>query len=268
MPNAQQAVDAAIKEVKRLGILLSKNKNKQIESGDERSSIKATCLSWFNSHRPAVVLALGSSIIIEIDADYKSLLALSEKRPIRIGVVSHIKALKKRLVTIHSEKVLELGATASSKSSSDAVPDFSKLASDPKMQEILERRWKECTECLDARVPLAAIVMMGGLLEGLLLARVNQEANLAPIFTAATAPRDKKTSKTFPLKEWGLKDFISVAHELSWISLSAKDVGEVLRDYRNYIHPQKEFSHGVSLHADDAVVLWEITKSISRQLLK
>jgi hypothetical protein len=38
--------------------------------------------------------------------------------------------------------------------------------------------------------------------------------------------------------------------------------------YRNYIHPQKELSHGVSLTTPDAQILWEIGKSTSRQLLK
>jgi hypothetical protein len=50
--------------------------------------------------------------------------------------------------------------------------------------------------------------------------------------------------------------------------VAAKDVSVVLRDYRNYIHPQKELSHGVSLTTPDAQILWEIGKSISRQLLK
>jgi hypothetical protein len=70
------------------------------------------------------------------------------------------------------------------------------------------------------------------------------------------------------LREWTLQDYIGVAHELGWITVAAKDVGVVLRDYRNYIHPQKELSHGVSLTTPDAVILWEIGKSISRQLLK
>jgi len=65
-----------------------------------------------------------------------------------------------------------------------------------------------------------------------------------------------------------LKNYIDVAHELQWISESAKDVGVVLRDYRNFIHPQKELSHGVVLKSDDASILWEVAKSISKQLLK
>lgn len=121
--------------------------------------------------------------------------------------------------------------------------------------------------CISYGAPLAATVMIGGLLEGLLLARVNREANKKPVFTASSAPKDRQ-GQPAPLKEWTLQDDIGVAHELEWITVAAKDVGVVLRDYRNYIHPQKEFSRGVALATPDAVILWEIGKSISRQLLE
>ena len=35
-----------------------------------------------------------------------------------------------------------------------------------------------------------------------------------------------------------------------------------MRDYRNYIHPQKELSHGISLVQADAQMLWKITKGM------
>jgi hypothetical protein len=109
---------------------------------------------------------------------------------------------------------------------------------------------------------------MGGLLEALLLARVNAEPNKAAVFTAKGAPKEKATGKALPLKEWMLRAYLDVAHELGWISQSAKDVGEVLRDYRNYIHPYKELSHGVVLTTDDAAVLWDVAQSIAKQLVR
>ena len=134
------------------------------------------------------------------------------------------------------------------------------------MKMILEKRWTECVTCVAAGAPLAATVMIGGLLEGLLLARVNSENNKAPIFMAAATPKDRQ-NKTLGLKDWTLQDYIGVGHELKWITVAAKDVAVVLRDYRNYIHPQKELSHGISLTIPDAVILWQIGKSIARQLL-
>jgi hypothetical protein len=114
---------------------------------------------------------------------------------------------------------------------------------------------------------MAATVMMGGLLETLLLARINLEANKAPVFMASAAPKDR-AGKTRTLSEWGLKDYIAVCHELGWIGISAKEVGVVLRDFRNYIHPHKQLSHRVHLKDDDAVLFWGVSKTVSRQLLK
>jgi len=144
---------------------------------------------------------------------------------------------------------------------------FAPLISDPRMQAILLGRWKECIDCITIGAPLAASVMMGGLLEALLLARIHRESDKVKIFAAVAAPRDKKTGKPLPLQEWTLHSYIAVAHELGWISHSAKDVGEVLMDYRNYIHPYRELSHGVVLTKSDAIILWEVGKSISKQVL-
>ena len=167
---------------------------------------------------------------------------------------------------LRSQNVLRLASSGTPQPTSDQPPKFAPLISDSVMQEILRRRWKECTICIDAGAPLAAIVMIGGLLEALLLARINRESNKAPIFKAANAPKDKG-GKTKPLNEWMLRSYIDVAHEMGWISQSAKDIGEVLRDYRNYIHPYKELSHGVTIETKDALILWEVSKSISRQVI-
>jgi hypothetical protein len=52
------------------------------------------------------------------------------------------------------------------------------------------------------------------------------------VFTAAGAPRDK-LGKTLSLADWKLVSMVAVAHELGWVTKSAQDVGNVLRDFRN-----------------------------------
>ncbi len=116
------------------------------------------------------------------------------------------------------------------------------------MQAILHRRWDEVQRCIRVNAHLAATVMMGGLLESLLLARINASPIQSAVYTAKQAPRDK-ANKTVPLNEWKLAQMIEVAHELRWITKSAKDVGHVLRDFRNYIHPHKEFAAAVVISA-------------------
>lgn len=262
MNEADEALYQAITEAERIRSAVRKKSNVQVQ-GTERDNIRATAHTWFQNHRPKLVALFSGADLQPIDDQYKWVVEASHKNATRSGYDRTLKSIRSALVQLRSNNVVKLAASTTN----DVPPDFSKLISDPTMQGILHKRWTECVACITYGAPLAATVMIGGLLEGLLLARVNQETNKKPIFTAAAAPKDK-TGQPQQLKEWTLQDYIGVAHELKWITVAAKDVGVVLRDYRNYIHPQKELSHGVSLTTPDAVILWEIGKSISRQLLK
>ena len=264
MTEAQQALDDAIRRCAFLRKFLKKKATKQVWTADERSTIKATCLAWFNTQSPRIAPQLAPGALDSANKIYGAMLKASDQAATRSQYQQNLKRLHGELLEIRSKQML----AAPNVNATDNPPTFDTLIPDQNMQGILVRRWNECVTCLHAPAPMAATVMMGGLLEGLLLARFNKETNQQPIFTAKGAPKDKKTNKPLPLKEWGLKNFIDVAHELRWISQSAKDVGVVLRDYRNYIHPQKELSHGIELKSEDASVLWDVAKSISKQLVK
>lgn len=265
MIEGQQALDDAIRRCDFLGGLLRKKTAKQVWAEDERSTIKATCFAWFNNQNPKISPQLDATALVAANAIFDGLLKASERAGSRAQYQQNLKRLRKELLEIRSKQMQVASKTVVT---GDVPPSFALLIHDLKMQGILIRRWDECVTCLRAPAPMAATVMMGGLLEGLLLARVNKEPNQKPIFTASAAPKDRKTGNPLPLKDWTLRNFIDVAHELRWISQSAKDVGVVLRDYRNFIHPQKELSHGITLTSDDTAVLWEVAKSISKQLLK
>ena len=268
MTEPQRAIDAAITAAERLRQLLRKGKSKQVSADDERSVIKATALTWFNTHRQIVTGVLSTDLLGNIDTEYRSILAASEKATLRKRHLECLKLIKKGLAQIQSEHVLSLAATQTARrETSDSPPHFTPLVTDLKMQQILGNRWQECVKCVENGAPLAAVVMMGGILEGLLLARVNQLTDKSPVFRAASAPKDK-VGTPLVLKDWGLNNFLDVSYELKWISRTTRDVGGVVRDYRNYVHPQKEYSHGVTISAEDARMLWEIAKSVARQVLK
>lgn len=267
MTDAQQALDDALTRCDFLRSLLKEKKSKQVWADDERSTIKATCFAWINNQRPKIAAQLDTSILGEVDSKYGQLLNASDKAASRSRYHTTLKKLRVELIDLRA-KQMSASVASTALRSVDLPPSFAPLIPDPQMQRILERRWQECVACLAASAPMAATVMMGGLLEGLLLARINREQNQAPVYKAAKAPKDKKTGQTLPLKDWMLKGFIDVAHELKWISQSAKDVGAVLGEYRNYIHPQKELSHGVVITDEDASILWAVAKTITMQLLK
>jgi hypothetical protein len=267
----QSSIDAAIAEVENLRKVLKRQNSAQVRSEDEKQVIKATSLSWFNNHRGVIEPFVGGDTLKFLDDLYRSLLNSAAGAGLRTKYAATIKEIKKRLNGLQTDHVISLARNPAVAGATAAIPDpppqFTPLISDPKMQLILQNRWQECVVCVKSGAPLAATVMMGGVLEGLFLARINQTPNKAAVNTAASAPRDK-AGKTLLLKDWGLKNFIDVAHELGWITTTAKDIGEVLRDYRNYIHPQKEFSHGISFTPEDSEMLWNVAKSMIVQILK
>lgn len=135
------------------------------------------------------------------------------------------------------------------------------------MRDILTRRWNECAKCVGADAHLAAIVMMGGLLEALFVARANKMPDKTPLVSATNAPKEKATGKTVNYQEWMLDSYIKVGFELKWITESAKDVADKLKEYRNFIHPAKELRYGVTLDLNDSSMFWQVTKALARQLL-
>ena len=145
------------------------------------------------------------------------------------------------------------------------LPDFGKIIDDPSLVKILKNRWYEIQKCLNGEAYLAAIVMMGSLLEGLLLAVVQshpKEANMAKF-----APKNKE-GKIKKFYEWNLTDLINVCYECRWIEKDAKDFSLELRDYRNMVHPWHQRTKQFFPDIDTAKICWEVVKAAINDLIK
>lgn len=268
MTPALTAVEAAITEVTKARASIRKKTTKQVSSVDEIDLLKAVAFAWFQTHRPHVVAHPSNPDLSGTDSSYRTIMDATGRHTTRARYSESLLSARHSLVEVRSVIATNLHATSSATTShtSDAPPNFAPLVADPNMQAILQRRWAEVQRCLAGSANLAATVMMGGLLESLLLARINGSPDKPGVFTTPAAPRDK-LGKTLALSEWKLVKMVDVAHELTWITKSAKDVGNVLRDFRNYIHPHKEYTDGVEILEEDARMFWEVTKSISRHVL-
>jgi hypothetical protein len=167
-----------------------------------------------------------------------------------------------------SRKIIHdwLPQTTSHEGASDAPPSFKTLVSDVRMQQINERRWNECVICLRYGAPLAAVVMMGGLLESLFVSKQKEFPDKGAMIGASRAPQHK--GQKLPLQKWTLNDYIEVGNELGWIGDAAKRVSTVLRDYRNIIHPEVEHAQKASVEPSDARLMWSVTKSLILELLR
>jgi hypothetical protein len=267
MADAFGALESAIGEVTRARQSVMRRKTKQVFSLDEKDQLKSVAYAWFQTHRPIVAAHLPHLDLSPVDSPYHMVMLLTSRHAARNSYSDSLRDAKRSLVTLRAliasvPPITAAGVTPTT----DVPPNFAPLASDPKMQAILKRRWDEVQKCIICKANLAATVMMGGLLESLLLARINSSPAQSAVFTAKTAARDK-SGTTLKLPGWKLIHMVEVGHELAWISKTAKDLGNVLRDFRNYIHPHKEFTDGVLISEDDAAMFWEVTKAITRQVL-
>jgi hypothetical protein len=245
-------------DIDRLRVAL-REAGRQIRSRELLTHIAAVAEAWYRTYRSAT----SGFDVKAIDEIVDALRTASDRSPSTEGIRSRLTKLRALVVALRTRMIAAPPQPADAVT--DASPSFAAIP-DPLMQQILTKRWSECVACLGANAPLAATVMMGGMLESLFLARVNREPKKKAIFTAKAAPKDKQ-GKAYLLKDWGLGDYIAVAHELNWITQPGLAVSAILQDYRNYIHPQKELSKQVSLTPEDARMLWQVLKAIAVRLL-
>ncbi len=268
MADALDAIEAAIREVSKIRQSVMRKKSKQVPSADEIDQLKSVAFAWFRSHQPVVGVHPSKLDLSYVDLAYRTIMDSTGRHAARSTYLNALQKAKGALVktrgfiatNFHAAPAVTTNATNA------APPNFAPLAADAKMQMILQRRWDEVQRCLASESNLAATVMMGGLLESLLLARINSSPDKAAVFKAKTVPRNK-AGKALTLPEWKLIHMVDVAHEFAWITKSAKSVGNVLRDFRNYIHPHKEYTDAVQILDEDASMFWEVTKSIARHVL-
>lgn len=268
MPTIDETLDGAISSVERLRKSLSKSKTKQVTAHDEQAIVKATVLAWFNTCRPLMKVLSGDGLLQAIDSQYQATLEASEKATLRNRYLSELKSLKSSLVKLRSQVLALTTSGELHVSESPNPPDFTRLIPDPAMQAILNRRWNEAWSCLGAGAHLASTVMMGAILEALLLARINKLTDKSLVFASKCVPKDKTSGKTRPLQEWTLNSYIDVAHDLGWIGKASRDIGVVLRDYRNFIHPERELSQGVSVGKADCRMFGAILVVLANEIVR
>ncbi len=266
MPTVHEAIDAAISEVTKARKRVASITSVQVTKVDDVAMLKATAQTWFHTHRPVVVAGAAAANLVAVDQHYTTVLNATAKHAAKKTYLDALKDAKGALVAARSA-ALVAPAAAPVANTDDLAPDFSPLAGNQEMRDILTRRWHECAKCVKADAHLAAIVMMGGLLEALFVARANKMPDKSPLTNAANAPKDKATGKTTNYQEWMLDSYIKVGCELKWITESAKDVADKLKEYRNFVHPAKELRYGVTLGFNDSSMFWQVTKALARQLL-
>lgn len=145
-------------------------------------------------------------------------------------------------------------------------PDFLNLRLEAGLGETLSDRWDETQKCLDGGAYLAATILMGSLLEGILLAvllEYPKEAN-----TSKAAPKDPKTGKVKRFANWCLSDMINVSHELGWLDLDVKKFSHSLREFRNLIHPYEQRVQKTFPDRDTCGISWLVVQAATNDVAR
>ena len=136
--------------------------------------------------------------------------------------------------------------------------DISSLGLDSIISDIIECRIKEIEKCISSDVPLAAVIITGSTMEGILLG----EATSYPktFNSASSAPKDKN-SKVRNFQDWTLSNFIDVAYEIGLIKLDVKKFSHIVRDFRNFIHPYEQMVSRFHPDKNTALICLQVLKA-------
>lgn len=136
--------------------------------------------------------------------------------------------------------------------------DIDKLGIGVNVSQVLKIRLKETENCISNDAPLAAIFLVGSMMEGILLGT----ALLYPkVFNQAkSAPKDKN-GKIKKFYDWTLNDFINTASEVGILKQDVKKFSHVVRDFRNYIHPYQQMVENFEPNKQTVLICFQVLKA-------
>ena len=143
------------------------------------------------------------------------------------------------------------------------APSFGPVTTDAALSAHLKVLWEEASLSYVSGAYLATVVMLGALLEGALLATA--QSNRPAAMAATNAPADK-SGKVLDVEDWRLAALIEVASDLSWVHKTRGDFSDVLRNYRNLVHPWKAARTPYKIDRGTANVSWQVVKETLRDL--
>lgn len=114
------------------------------------------------------------------------------------------------------------------------IPNFMILVHDADLANILAARWQESYLTYRSGAYLSTVILLGSILEGALLAKIQQNASQAT--QSSLAPKERNGSVR-RIEHWKLSELIAVCHERGWLEKDTKDFSSTLREYRNLVHP-------------------------------
>jgi hypothetical protein len=145
-------------------------------------------------------------------------------------------------------------------------PSLGKItASVPQLDHLLQARWLEAQKCQNVGAYLSAVILMGSILEGLLLAVATEHRGAC--YRASQAPKQRDGSAR-PVEQWTLSQLIDVAVELRWLKTDRGRFGHALRESRNVVHPWEQMASKADFDEATCKTCWHVLNASVEDLLQ
>jgi hypothetical protein len=128
---------------------------------------------------------------------------------------------------------------------------MAEVLANPAFAAVAQQRLDEARICHTNRAYIATIIMLGSLLEGILVGTATDRLSGPP-------PR--------PLDRIGLHDLINLAHREGWIEIDVQKGSDLIRTYRNLVHPLAQLRMKHTPDADTVEMCWPIVNATLNDL--
>ena len=128
---------------------------------------------------------------------------------------------------------------------------ITQVIADEALAAAVEQRLGEARLCEQAGAYVAAIIMLGSLLEGVLIATVSERL---------PGELDRRRNHI------GLQELIILAHKEQWIQVDARLGSDMIRQYRNYVHAAAQARMGHLPDADTLKMCWPVVNATLNDL--
>jgi hypothetical protein len=210
-----------------------------------------TILGYAERGETAEALALRSSFAEELDrldprdflpvVQYDFVIARSQAR--RWAQQTSMARADLSGIVVLAKKVIDILAQYGGLDSRVSIRSFAFLV-DKDLRNIIERDYRELSlRVFPGGSWKSTVVLAGSILEAVLFDQLSKDpATEQAALSSSKAPKDKSGKvKDLAAGEWRLVDLIEVATNIGLLpSDRSKSIDQVLRDYRNFVHPKKE----------------------------
>ena len=121
------------------------------------------------------------------------------------------------------------------------ISNIQNLPVDSEVSAIIQDRLQEAQACLTVGAHLSAIILCGSVLEAILLGAAQKDPKT---FNRAAGSPKGQDGKVKEFRHWSLSDFIDVAYDIELLKPDVRKFSHDLREFRNYIHPDKQMKAG------------------------